>query len=600
MLHQEKEVKSKNQFTDRAVDFIFSNDVRKYLIILLIIGIVLRIIFSLQIGFGADEMGYASHAIGFVDAHKLQIHDQDGVWFYLTDSIMKILGYNVFGLRFLSALTGALSIILIYLIAKEIFNKKIAILSAVVMTFSSYSIILTTGVMDVPMTFFAFLGIYFLILFLKLNKHRYFILSWVSIGIAIMIKQIALLFIPAFIIYTLYYNKKFNKKFKFQQIFYAAIIIILLVTPVLTYNYLLYKDKQLVDLQFSRFFDIPKAEQHYASISHTLNPFSLETLFISHFGEAPGILLGLNFAYIFESIIAVLFALFGFFLFAKSKNRFKWLIILSLAFPFLFLAGTSLLPNHFIFLSMFISLFAGKGIYEASLKFKDKNKRKQFIYIVFILLIIFSFIQIYQSTNSLTGKHEIAKLIDFKENSISENSLVVVDSRIYRGRIVFMFWDRHYLESNFFPDLLNQGEELPGQLVPMDVYFVEAVTDDSGWGSVSSQPGLNQTSEEIVGLFSEQANVIGTIDDLNGDPHYRIYHGKFNLKESTLQAADSTHEFFFYPVEYKPSSKVFDNYEIYSSTDNLLNKFAHLILKAEVVLVFVFFIYIFYFLYKRK
>src|SRR3989344_7356490 len=115
---------------DRFVDFLFSKDNRKYVILFFLLAITLRIIFSLRIPFAADEMGYAAHSIGFIDSGKLQIHDQDAVWFFITDLFMKILNYNVFGLRFFSALTGALSVIVIYLIGKEIYNEKIALLAA--------------------------------------------------------------------------------------------------------------------------------------------------------------------------------------------------------------------------------------------------------------------------------------------------------------------------------------------------------------------------------------------------------------------------------------------------------------------------------------
>ena len=67
-----------------------------------------------------------------------------------------------------------------------------------------------------------------------------------------MIKPIALLFIPAFTIFFFLYNKKYHKKYRLKKIFYAALIILLMVLPVLTYNFLLYKDKGLVDMQFAR------------------------------------------------------------------------------------------------------------------------------------------------------------------------------------------------------------------------------------------------------------------------------------------------------------------------------------------------------------
>src|SRR3989344_1993928 len=97
--------KNKGQtLIDLFVDFLFSKDNRKYVLLLFLIGFVIRLIVSLRIPFGADEMQYAAHSLGFIDSGKLQIHDQDAIWFFLTDLFMKILGVNVLGLRFLSVI----------------------------------------------------------------------------------------------------------------------------------------------------------------------------------------------------------------------------------------------------------------------------------------------------------------------------------------------------------------------------------------------------------------------------------------------------------------------------------------------------------------
>ena len=152
-----EEAKNQNKdFTNSIIDFLFSKDNRRYIVLIFLFGLIFRVLISLAIPFGADEMGYVVHSIGFIDSGKLQIHDQDGLWFFLSDLVMKIFGVTVFGARFLAALFGSLSIILIYLIGKEIFNRKTALIAAAIMAISSYSILNSIGVMDVPMAFFAF------------------------------------------------------------------------------------------------------------------------------------------------------------------------------------------------------------------------------------------------------------------------------------------------------------------------------------------------------------------------------------------------------------------------------------------------------------
>jgi len=595
-----EEAKNQNKdFTNSIIDFLFSKDNRRYIVLIFLFGLIFRVLISLAIPFGADEMGYVVHSIGFIDSGKLQIHDQDGLWFFLSDLVMKIFGVTVFGARFLAALFGSLSIILIYLIGKEIFNRKTALIAAAIMAISSYSILNSIGVMDVPMAFFSFLSLYFLILFIKTNKSIFFISIWVSLGLAIMIKQIALLFIPAFLLFLLYSNKKNYNNFKLKQALYTILILLLMVVPVLTYNYLLYKDKQIVDLQFSRFFGL--AEEQYASISHTLTPFSLKTLFVSYEGGLPGILVAFRIILSFESIAIFVLSMAGVFEIAKSKNRFKYLLFLSFLFPFLFLAATSLLPNHFVFVSLFFALFSARGIDYVSNKFTDLNTKKLVTLFLLILVFLSSFYQIYKfNEGSVTGNNEIGKLINFKEGSISEDSLVIVDSRIYRGRTAFMFWDRAYLESSNFIYLSQNLDQFPGEEVPMHVYFIEAATDDSGWGSIKDQPEFNQTTEQLVSFFEQNAQLIKTINGQNGEAHFKVYEGTFYLKPSISGFVKSSHSFFFYPLEYKPKSEVFDNYQTYNLVDSLIDKFAHGVLYLEVFLSLFVILFIFFELYKSS
>ena len=211
---------------NKSVDFIFSKDNKKWVLLFFIIGFIIRTLASLKYRFCADAMVHGTHALGFIESGKLQIMDQDAVWFFLTDLSMKIFGANMFGIRFLSVLFGSLTIILVYLLGKELFNEKTGLIASFIFMISPFQILHMQALMDVPMSFFALFSMYLLILSLKENKNIFFILSWISLGIAIMIKQIALVFIPAFVLFYLYYNFKHYRKFKFKKIFLAVLIII--------------------------------------------------------------------------------------------------------------------------------------------------------------------------------------------------------------------------------------------------------------------------------------------------------------------------------------------------------------------------------------
>jgi hypothetical protein len=598
--NQETKNKDKDFFSkaiDKSIDFIFSKDSRKWVLLLFIIAFIVRTLLATRVEFGADEMVHGTHAIGFIESGKLQIMDQDAVWFWLTDLSLKTIGSTLFGLRFLSILLGSLSVILVYLIGKEMFSKKVGLIAAFVLAVSPFQFSQTVALMDIPMSFFAFFAVYLLIKSYKTNNSKLFYLAWISLGIAIMIKQIAILFIPALGFFHLYYNKKNKNDFKIKPLIYAAILIILMVLPVLTFNYLLFKDKGITDIQFARFTQ--KGLETYAGIAHTAEPFSLERTFVSYNDGLPGFIVGLVTFYNFEPLIVLLFAAIGLFFLIKSKTDFKWLLLMAFLFPYLFLAGTSLLANHLIFGTFFTSLLAGLGFEKSTQKLNPSLKKYAlYLFIIITLILVIFTVQNYIHTSGFFGKHHMQKVIEFKQENIEDNALVVVDSRIYRGRNVFMFHDKHYLEATNFVNVLNQPDAFTGQPINVPIYFLEALTDDSGWGTIKDQPEFNQSMEQVVDFFKSNSQELVTYKDIWGQDHYRIYKTQATLKSSVLEYADSTHVWFFYPVGYQPVHTNFDHYETYNTFDLLLDKLAHLILYLEVFISFLLVIYLCYLFYK--
>ena len=76
--------------------------------------------------------------------------------------------------------------------------------------------------------------------------------------------------------------------------------------PTLTFNYILYKEKGLTDLQFSRFL-FGENKGIYQSIASTIQPFSLKTLLIDQGNGIPGVIKGLEFYWQYEFILLILF-----------------------------------------------------------------------------------------------------------------------------------------------------------------------------------------------------------------------------------------------------------------------------------------------------
>ena len=577
-----------NKTTDKIVDFLFEKNNLKYLILLFIIGFVLRGVIANNISPNADEMLHAPHAINFINSGKLQIMDQDPIWFFLTDLSYKIFGVSLFAARFLAVFFGALSIIILYLIIKLMYNKNIALISSVLLTFSSFHILMSLAEMDVAMMFFVLLSSYFFIKTLKENNDRYLPFSYVFLGIAILVKQIAITFIPVFIISYVYYKIKEKSKINYKQILIFILIMFIMSFPVLTFNYLLHKDKGLVDLQFSRFLGV--AKDTYKPIEATIQPFSLNKLF--GVGEqSSGIIDGLSFFLSFDKLIFIL-SILGLIIAFLIKKKFLLFWILSFIIPFIFLSGTSLLEYHFIFGMPILALFCATFIDFLSNKL-EKIKLKKSILIPIFLLIIIIFNVSFVYSRGAFSKGEISKMMSYSRENIEDDSLVIVDSRVYRGRIVWTFNNKHYLESSYLNELLNTQDQIPGGVSSIKTYFIECVTDDCGWGTISNQQDFNQSTEEIVSFFKNNSEFLKTITTRDNEKYFNVYKTQLVLKESSLSLADSTHDWFYYPLRYTNKEKIFDSYEtekIFDSyeTKNIFDKFldwiAHLILYLEVLI----------------
>ena len=168
------------------------------------------------------------------------------------------------------------------------------------------------------------------------------------------------------------------------------------------------------------------------------------------------------------------------------------------------------------------------------------------------------------------------KLVDYKKG-ISENALVVWDSRIFRGIGTYIFMDKHYIEANYFAQMMNTQEQIPGTYQQTETYFIECVTDDCGWGTVAGQPEFNQSMEDIVSFFKNNSKLIKSIEGRGGLSYsYNIYKTNFQLKTGTLQMADSTHIFWANPVGYDEKiAPIFDNYETHNILEEAIDKFAY-------------------------
>jgi len=596
--------KQKRGFVDRTIDFIFSNDTRKYLLILLLAGFILRFFTARNMPPVADEMVHGTHAIGFINLNALSSMTQGPVWFFLTDLAYKIFNVTLFSARFLSFFYGGLTIILVFLISSLLFNKKIALISSVLLTFSAFQISWVAVYMDQAMMFFILFAAYFFIKEYQ-TKKQISILTSVFLGIALLIKIIAGVFsiiFAFFMILILRKNYKTDKiafKKNLGRVIISIGIIIMLFLPVLSYNYFLYKEKGIVDLPFSMYFNINKAFYQGAGLAHGTG-FDL--------GNAPNSIKSVILDILLKNDpLIFLLGVFGFFLafkLFKEQRFFIWFFVSLTIFSLVVIAVSILLSTHYTSFMPIFSIFGGLSLAKLSEFLGRKIGYKKILLILILIVLIFTFSSIWAN---LASRSAIGKMREFTISSVDSNTLVVADSRIYRGTTAWMFNDKHYIESSLLPAAIQASKELSGNPSNVHTIFIECIPDDCGWGTIKDQPDFNKSVEEMISFFeniSTKQEIIGGGGrgyEIKNAPYFAIYDTYLALNPAILSQVDQTHEFFFYPVRrYLSPTSAFDYYTVDSGFDSLLNFLAHASLYLSVLFATASVLLLFYRLLKDK
>lgn len=159
------------------------------------------------------------------------------LYIYATIPFITILGLNEWSVRLPSALFGILSILLIYLVIRELFKKeKIALISSLVLALSPWAIHYSRIAFEVSLMLFLFL-LGLLSFFKSFKNPKWIIISGISFSLCIWTYSIAKLFIPIVlgILIFLYIDRlrKIDKKYLIS----VLLIFIILLTPIYFSNF---------------------------------------------------------------------------------------------------------------------------------------------------------------------------------------------------------------------------------------------------------------------------------------------------------------------------------------------------------------------------
>lgn len=574
----------------RTVDFLFSNDARKWLILILILGLALRFIVASNIPPVADEMVHGVHAIGVSKLAPLSTMTQIPVWLYLTDYAYRIFGIHLVTARLLSVIFGTLSIILVYLLGNLLYNRKVGLAAAWLIAISAYHITWSASYQDQTMMFFILLASFLFIKEYKKTK-TISLLSAIPLGIAFLVKIITGVFVLVFgffILGILIFDyrtdkKRFKQNFKKAFLFGAIIAVSLL--PLLSYDYFLYKEKGIVDQPFAQFLKINPEFYTGPGLAHgegfvlnklPKNVYSVVTVY-----------------FLKEDPFIFALGVIGIVLFFRDFRRRgfgeRFLMVLGI-FSFFFIASAIVLQTHYTTFMPLLALSSASFIVPLSDRLAKYARPVSILLAIGGIIFVFG---VYSIREPLTSKSAIDKMRSFAIDSVDQNTLVLVDARIYIGTMVWMFNDKAYVSASYLDPLLQSSNQ-SGKVQFVKTVFVECLNDDCGWGTVKDQPGFNQSMEAIVSAFqaAKKATEItggGSVtgvreSEIAGEPYFRVYEGVLPLNPAVAQAIYQTHSHFFYhiPRDENPE-QAFDYYTIEGGFDSLLNLVSYGILYLAII-----------------
>lgn len=167
---------------------------------------------------------------------KLSFHDHPPLLFFIEHQFFNLFGPTELALRLPFAITGLLVVLLIYLLAREMYGPRGALLSAAVVAVANYAVWLSrVGFQEGLLLPFLILALWW---WLKsLNHPRWAIGVGVAVGLAFLTKYSAVVIVPVIIGGYLIYRREI---FRSVYFWVGTGLSLLLLSPVIVYNAMLY------------------------------------------------------------------------------------------------------------------------------------------------------------------------------------------------------------------------------------------------------------------------------------------------------------------------------------------------------------------------
>lgn len=179
-----------------------------YPVIIIVLGFFLRSWDLGWNGFNGDESIYSGQAASLLGEQDFL---KDFAIFrahpLLLQSLLSV-AFGFFGVhdtvaRAVPVIFGTLSIFVTYLLAKELFDRKVGLVSSLILALLPFHIVFSRQVLlDVPLSFFVILFLYFITRFKNTERNIYSYWTGVSCGLCLISKEVGIIMLPIFVAYS--------------------------------------------------------------------------------------------------------------------------------------------------------------------------------------------------------------------------------------------------------------------------------------------------------------------------------------------------------------------------------------------------------------
>lgn len=301
---------TKKQETDKTIDNFIDKHYKKILLVFLLLIFITRIYKFGEIPnfIGVDEAGAAYDAYclseygvdRYLNSFPLYLINfgggQSALYAYATIPFIKLIGANIIAYRLPELLFFLMGIVVCYILANKMKDKKIALLYTFLIIICPWNIEASRQGLDCNLL--APMFMLDVLLLVTANKNWHYIVAGLAIGMTLYTYCLAWILIPVFLLIYIIYML-WVKKINFRQLVLLGIPIALLATPLI---YLILLNKGYATKTNFGIFTIPKLfffRQGEISIKNLLEygGYSLKTIFTDSRGiylvELPFLLIGI-------------------------------------------------------------------------------------------------------------------------------------------------------------------------------------------------------------------------------------------------------------------------------------------------------------------